>query len=483
MDAGDQAGFPLGWVHDVVGAHAAIAQTLSARLFAAADGDVVLRGDPAARYGESGPNSPTTGGRLRWQVVSTETAGGSPARLRRLAAVERFPPPWTGARSWSISARRRSVRSKVRPAALVIERNVLNGAATPPATAGCRRPSTTTSSGWWCARRATPRAWPRPHWWTSGCIGRPTSSADYQALSLAGCWPPGLTSRRPGPDRADVRFFGVQPGGCSTAAHALTTSDVAVAVAVRHVDGDRHIGGYLQEGHHRDPVHVRRHVVSRAARGANSGSAKAVRGSTRRSGRTRAGGRRPGIAPRCSGRPRFSARAANRMLAPSSKIGSHRGTRVTVESDVVPHRVVGTSVPENKRPVGAGDDVVRAQERGFAAERAEALAEHHDLRAVALQAARTRSSTASNSARPACRAFSLSTRNDSQLGRNEYYMDTMAVSPLNMYSREPGLGLVDPAGAGGRGHGDTLRLSPPLLQFGGRQFAVARTVGAEFRPA
>ena len=41
-DAGDQAGFPLGWVHDVVGARRDHAQR--ARLFAAADGDVVLRG-------------------------------------------------------------------------------------------------------------------------------------------------------------------------------------------------------------------------------------------------------------------------------------------------------------------------------------------------------------------------------------------------------------------------------------------------------
>src|SRR5271156_6460077 len=36
-------------------------------------------------------------------------------------------------------------------------------------------------------------------------------------------------------------------------------------------------------------------------------------------------------------------------------------------------------------------------------------------------------STASNSARPACRAFSLPPRNDSQLGRNEYCMLTTAL--------------------------------------------------------
>src|SRR6201994_3437819 len=42
----------------------------------------------------------------------------------------------------------------------------------------------------------------------------------------------------------------------------------------------------------------------------------------------------------------------------------------------------------------------------------------------------TNASTASNNACPACRAFSLSTRNDNQLGRNEYCIDTIAVLPL-----------------------------------------------------
>src|SRR6202048_648726 len=46
----------------------------------------------------------------------------------------------------------------------------------------------------------------------------------------------------------------------------------------------------------------------------------------------------------------------------------------------------------------------------------------------------TIASTASNSACPAWRAFSLSTRTDSQLGRNEYCMLTVAVLPLYMYS-------------------------------------------------
>ena len=41
-------------------------------------------------------------------------------------------------------------------------------------------------------------------------------------------------------------FAGVQPGGCITAAQALTTSfDVAVPVAVWNVDRHRHIRGNL----------------------------------------------------------------------------------------------------------------------------------------------------------------------------------------------------------------------------------------------
>ena len=52
LDAGDQAAFPLGWVHDVVWAptrslHRRRADAERARVFAAADGDVVLRGDRA----------------------------------------------------------------------------------------------------------------------------------------------------------------------------------------------------------------------------------------------------------------------------------------------------------------------------------------------------------------------------------------------------------------------------------------------------
>ena len=50
LEAGDQAAFPLGWVHDVVWAptpqhHRRSAYAERARVLAAADRDVVLRGD------------------------------------------------------------------------------------------------------------------------------------------------------------------------------------------------------------------------------------------------------------------------------------------------------------------------------------------------------------------------------------------------------------------------------------------------------
>ncbi len=60
LEAGDQAGFPLGWVHDVVwaprtpglrciGVRHAGALAQRARVFASADGDVVLRGHRPAQ--------------------------------------------------------------------------------------------------------------------------------------------------------------------------------------------------------------------------------------------------------------------------------------------------------------------------------------------------------------------------------------------------------------------------------------------------
>lgn len=62
------------------------------------------------------------------------------------------------------------------PAALVVERNVLEWRCDPPVTPVLRRPWTTTSNGWCCARRATRPAWPLQPCSTWGCTAPPTSS-------------------------------------------------------------------------------------------------------------------------------------------------------------------------------------------------------------------------------------------------------------------------------------------------------------------
>ena len=75
---------------------------------------------------------------------------------------------------------------------------------------------------------------------------------------------------------------------------------------------------------------------------------------------------------------------------------------------------------------------------------------------------RTNASTASNSAWPAWRAFSLSTRNDSQLGRNEYCMLTIAVLPLYMYSSaDASASLIQPVPVV-VATATTSRFSPPV---------------------
>ena len=76
--------------------------------------------------------------------------------------------------------------------------------------------------------------------------------------------------------------------------------------------------------------------------------------------------------------------------------------------------------------------------------------------------ARTSSSTASKSAWLAWRAFSLSTRNDSQLGRNEYCIDTIAVLPLYMYSSDDAsASLIQPVPVV-LATATTARFSPPV---------------------
>lgn len=93
-------------------------------------------------------------------------------------------------------------------------------------------------------------------------------------------------------------------------------------------------------------------------------------------------------------------------------------------------------------------------------------------------------STASNSAWPACRAFSLSTRNDSQLGRNEYCMLTIAVLPLYMYSSAvASASLIQPVPVV-VATATTARRSPPVrCSSRAASSAVAVMPSAEFSPA
>ena len=98
--------------------------------------------------------------------------------------------------------------------------------------------------------------------------------------------------------------------------------------------------------------------------------------------------------------------------------------------------------------------------------------------------ARTFASTASNSACPAWRAFSLSTRKLSQLGRNEYCMLTIAVSPLYMYSSvSASAALIHPVPVV-VATAMISRFSPPARSSSrAANSAVARIPLAEFSPA
>lgn len=98
--------------------------------------------------------------------------------------------------------------------------------------------------------------------------------------------------------------------------------------------------------------------------------------------------------------------------------------------------------------------------------------------------ARTNASTASNNACPACRAFSWSTRNDNQLGRNEYCIDTIAVLPLYMYSRaEASASLIQPVPVV-VATATTAQFSPPVrCNSLAANAAVALMPSAECRPA
>ena len=97
---------------------------------------------------------------------------------------------------------------------------------------------------------------------------------------------------------------------------------------------------------------------------------------------------------------------------------------------------------------------------------------------------RTSRSTASNSAWPAWRAFSLSTKNDSQLGRNEYCMLTIAVLPLYMYSSaEASASLIQPVPVVVP-TATTARCRPPARSSSRAASSAAAVMpSAEFSPA
>src|SRR4051794_40197339 len=97
---------------------------------------------------------------------------------------------------------------------------------------------------------------------------------------------------------------------------------------------------------------------------------------------------------------------------------------------------------------------------------------------------RTTASTASKSAWLDWRAFSLSRRNDNQLGRNEYCIDPIAVSPLYMSSNpEASASLIQPVPVV-LATAITLRSSPPVrTSSAAARAAVALNPSAEFSPA
>jgi hypothetical protein len=97
---------------------------------------------------------------------------------------------------------------------------------------------------------------------------------------------------------------------------------------------------------------------------------------------------------------------------------------------------------------------------------------------------RTSLSTASNNACPACRAFSLSTRKDSQLGKYEYCMLTIAVLPLYMYSSaSASASLIQPVPVV-VATAMTARCRPPVRRSSrAARSAVSSMPSAEFSPA
>src|ERR1700730_9526877 len=115
-------------------------------------------------------------------------------------------------------------------------------------------------------------------------------------------------------------------------------------------------------------------------------------------------------------------------------MGSHIGeplSRVRVRSSQIVLLNVG---PENSAPSVRATRLLRARNGASPPKDPRLSPNTTSFGRYASARSLTIASTASNSACPAWRAFSLSTRNESQLGRNEYCMLTIAVLPLYMYS-------------------------------------------------
>src|ERR1700704_3493537 len=115
-------------------------------------------------------------------------------------------------------------------------------------------------------------------------------------------------------------------------------------------------------------------------------------------------------------------------------MGSHIGeplSRLRVRSSQIVLLNVG---PENSAPSVRATRVLRARNGASPPKDPRLSPNTTSLGRLPSGRSLTIASTASNSACPAWRAFSLSTRNDSQLGRNEYCMLTSGVFPFYVSS-------------------------------------------------
>ena len=175
-------------------------------------------------------------------------------------------------------------------------------------------------------------------------------------------------------------------------------------MAVRHVDGDRHISGHLQEGHHRNPVHVWRRRSQWGCAASQFGEQSWGPPGDRIGGvlqvETMRGLPHGASGGRGSRRGRRTARWRRRRKSAATPGGA--GSRLSVMKSRIVFWNVG---PENNAPLVRAMMLLGVRNRGFPAEGAQALAEHHDLGPLSSGRARTFSSTASGSAWLAWRAF------------------------------------------------------------------------------